>query len=283
MISHETTDGKLDLLYNVKLKIKYTSYTTGAEYNRVYEEGDIATIHPLFNFEPSLLGDYIAELNAVIEVKEDKMTASYTVTYARRTYNFSLVAYCQTQEGTDQDVENLKRQNRVLSNKIHSIQEKLDKLILFVANREWNASLYNNPCVVDTKAFTALNDIINISNMSIGDCNPTLYDNYDDDINDDSGDLICVKKIISLNNGNANICDEKGRYIIHRALLDTPIDIEIIKTLIEHKANLNHVYEGKTALQQCNEHLEARRKSNDVVGMNDIATVISLLKANGAR
>lgn len=276
MISHETTDGKLDLLYDGKLKMKYTSYTTGAEYDRVYEEGDIATIHPLFNLDPSLVGDYIAELKAVIEVKEDKMTASYTVTHARRTYNFLLVAYCQTQEGTDQDVENLKRQNRVLSNKIHSIQEKLDKLIHFVASREWNTPIYNST-LIDSRAFTALNDIINISNVSIGDCNETLY-NAMYHINDTKS----LRRVIELNNGNVNICNSDDIYIINYQLQSPYISIEFIKTLIEHKANLNHVTNGKTALQQCNEHLEARRKSNDVVGMNDIATVISLLKANGA-
>ena len=277
MISHETTDGKLDLLYSGKLEIKYTSYTTGAEYDRVYEEGDIATIHPLFNFEPSLIGDYIAELNAVIEVKEDKMTASYTVTYARRTYNFSLVAYCQTQEGTDQDVVNLKRQNRVLSNKIHSIQEKLDKLILFVANKEWNAQLFADPRTIDTKAFTALNDIINIGKVFIGDCNQTLYGMMA------FSDIKTVQRAIALNNGSANVCDYQGTYAINYKIYNYSTHVEIIKTLIEHKANLNHVYQGKTALQQCNEYLEAYRKSINVVYMNDIATVISLLKANGAR
>ena len=69
----------------------------------------------------------------------------------------------------------------------------------------------------------------------------------------------------------------------HYKIYNYSTHVEIIKTLIEHKANLNHIFNGKTALQQCNEHLEARRKSKDVVGMNDIATIISLLKANGAR
>ena len=205
------------------------------------------------------------------------MTASYTVTYARRTYNFSLVAYCQTQEGTDQDVVNLKRQNRVLSNKIHSIQEKLDKLILFVASREWNSQLFANPQTIDTKAFTALNDIINIDKVFIGDCNQTLFNMMV------SGDIKTVQRAIALNNGSANVCDYQGTYAINRQLHYTPIHVEIIKTLIEHKANLNHTHYGKTALQQCNEYLEARRKNNDIVGMNDLATVISLLKANGAR
>lgn len=278
MISHETTDGKLDLLYNGKLEMKYTSYTTGAEYNRIYEEGDIATIHPLFNLDPSLVGDYIAELKATIDVKDDKTTASYTVTHARRTYNFSLVAYCQTQEGTDQDVVNLKRQNRVLSNKIHSIQEKLDKLILFVANRTWNTQLYNNPNIVDSKTFTALNDIISIDKVFSGDHNETLYNMMARE------DIKTVQRAIALNNGSANVCDYYGTYVINYKICNfNSSHVEIIKTLIEHKANLNHIYQGKTALQQCNEHLEARRKSNDVVGMNDIATIIALLKANGAR
>jgi hypothetical protein len=280
MISHETSDGKLDLLYNGKLEMKYTSYATGAEYNRIYEESDIATIHPLFNLDPSLVGDYIAELKATIDVKDDKTTASYTVTHARRTYNFALVAFCQTQEGTDQDVVNLKRQNRVLSNKIHSIQEKLDKLILFVARREWNAPFYGAPCTIDSKAYTALNEIINIDKVSIGDCNQMLY------IMMLSRDIKTIQRAIALNNGNANICNHVGTYAINDHIHQSqyePVRVEIIQTLIEHKADLNRTYLEKTPLQQCNEQLEAYRKSNNVVAMNDIATVISLLKANGAR
>jgi hypothetical protein len=279
MISDETTDGKLDLLYNGKLEMKYTSYATGAEYNRIYEESDIATIHPLFNLDPSLVGDYIAELKATIDVKDDKTTASYTVTHARRTYNFALVAFCQTQEGTDQDVENLKRQNRVLSNKIHSIQEKLDKLIRFVANKEWIGGEYEYATDIDSKAFTDLNDIFKINNVSIGDCNCALYNMLQSD------DIKTVQRVIALNNGNSNIFDAKGRYAInyHLQTIKQGDDMEIIQTLIEHKADLNRTFNGKTSLQQCNEKLEAFRKSNDVVGMNDIATVISLLKANGAR
>ena len=200
MISHETTDGKLDLLYNGKLEMKYTSYATGAEYNRIYEESDIATIHPLFNLDPSLVGDYIAELKATIDVKDDKTTASYTVTHARRTYNFALVAFCQTQEGTDQDVENLKRQNRVLSNKIHSIQEKLDKLILFVANKEWNMPMYDST-LIDSRAFTALSDMISIDKVCIGDYNQTLHDMMT------SEDIKTVQRAIALNKGSVNVCN----------------------------------------------------------------------------
>lgn len=278
MISHETSDGKLDLLYNGKLEMKYTSYATGAEYNRIYEESDIATIHPLFNLDPSLVGDYISELKATIDVKDDKTTASYTVTHARRTYNFALVAFCQTQEGTDQDVENLKRQNRVLSNKIHSIQEKLDKLIRFVANREWNTAKYGGPRDIDSKSFNDLNDIISIDKVSIGDCNQILFYIMN------SNDIKNVQRAIALNNGNANLCNyDNTTYVINHQLLQTPVRVEIIQTLIEHKADLNRTYQGKTPLQQCNENLEAYRKSNNVVAMNDIATVISLLKANGAR
>lgn len=59
-----------------------------------------------------------------------------------------------------------------------------------------------------------------------------------------------LHRAIALTNGNVNICNHEGTYIINYYLQNIEKnDVEIIQTLIEHKANLNHVFDGKTPLQ----------------------------------
>ena len=95
MISQETANGALSMVWdNNTLTITYELHT-GDYYEKKYEESEIIEIHPLFRLDPSLLKDYIDENKAMVDIEGQKAIISYNVVHARRGYSFVLTANLQ--------------------------------------------------------------------------------------------------------------------------------------------------------------------------------------------
>jgi hypothetical protein len=254
MISTENRAGKLDITLAAKsLDISYLSHTNGALYESKYNEEEIKKLHPVFGIFRNVFDDCVNRNEHKLDVKEDKITISYTTQVHGNTIAFDLVALCKHQEGTDQDVVNLQRQNRVLANRISELENKVDILVRNFATHVWGQNGNTTTLFeLESKRPDALNKLINIRDATIDNKNQTIYDYLT------SNDEKKIRRGIELQ-GDANIFNPNGYYYALHTYTNSTFNRDIVKLLVDNKADINKkggIHSG------CNEQTPLKYRMN---------------------
>ena len=241
MISTESKAGTLEIKLAQSLEISYLSHTNGALYKGIYTEEDIKKLHPVFGIFRNVFDDCINRNEHKIEVNDIKVIVSYTTQVHGNTIAFELIAMCEHQEGVDQNVANLQRQNRVLANRISELENKVDILIRNFASHLWAGhGILTDP---ESTRPDALNKLINIRDTTIDNKNQTIY-NYIT-----SNDEKKVRRGIEIH-GDANIYNPSTNYALHNYTRDI-VNRDIVKLLVDNKADINKkdIEYGKSPLK----------------------------------
>ena len=241
MISTESKAGTLEIKLAQSLEISYLSHTNGALYKGIYTEVDIKQLHPVFGIFRNVFDDCINRNEHKIEVSDVKVIVSYTTQVHGNTIAFDLIAMCELQEGVDQNVANLQRQNRVLANRISELENKVDILIRNFASYMWAGhGILTDP---ESTRPDALNKLINIRDITIDNKNQTIYGYLV------SNDEKKVRRGIELQ-GDADIHNGNGEHALRIYTRDN-VNRDIVKLLVDNKADINKkdILYRKTALE----------------------------------
>jgi len=229
MISTENKAGTLEIELSQSLEISYLSHTNGALYKGVYTEEDIKKLHPVFGIFRNVFDDCINRNEHKIEVSDIKVIVSYTTQVHGNNIAFDLIAMCELQEGVDQNVANLQRQNRVLANKVAELENKMNILILNFASLVWaRHGILTDP---ESTRKDALNRLIDVGGSTIDKKNQTIYDYLT------SNDEKTIQRGIELQ-GDADIHDNNGYYALHTYTRGI-VNRRIVKLLVDNKADIN--------------------------------------------
>ena len=265
MISTESKAGTLEIKLAQSLEISYLSHTNGALYKGIYTEVDIKQLHPVFGIFRNVFDNCINRNEHKIEVSDVKVIVSYTTQVHGNTIAFDLIAMCELQEGVDQNVANLQRQNRVLANriselenetdtlntKVDNLENKMYKLIRNFASHVWAG----HGILTDPESIRpdALNKLINIRDTTIDNKNKTIYDYLTDEKK--------VRRGIELQ-GDADIHDNNGYYALHIYTRDN-VNRDIVKLLVDNKADINK--KGRRVYTNFNEQTPLQYRMNIIL------------------
>ena len=280
-VTHETSDGILKLTYNKSLTVSYESYKTGVYYERIYTEGSIMEIHPLFRLDPSLIKDCIEEYTPILHIDE-VVTVTYEIEYARRNYVIIFEIKQKIYGDIDIDILNLQRQNKVLLKKNYVLTKSVEKL-----EYKWTERLieYDSKLVKLNKKIDVLVALYDQSLIENND----ILDSYDEMIYRmlTSRDISKVELAIKIN-GDANVYNYLGNsplhYYVENSYLRTDKDIcvKIIHKLIENSIDINMGRKnGDTALAICKNRFIVCTPG-DYITRNTYDEIIRYLVANGA-
>lgn len=263
MISTESKAGTLEIKLAQSLEISYLSHTNGALYKGVYTEEDIKKIHPVFGIFRNVFDDCINRNEHKIEVSDVKVIVSYTTQVHGNNIAFDLIAMCELQEGVDQNVANLQRQNRVLANKVADLENetgtlntkvsilenKMDILIRNFASHVWAG----HGILTDPESIRpdALNRLINVRDTTIDNKNKAIYDYLTDEKK--------VRRGIKLH--DTNVYDPSNNYYALHKYTRGIVNHDIVKLLVDNKADINitDIAYGKTPLKIKIDTLESHR------------------------
>ena len=251
MISTESKAGTLEIKLAQSLEISYLSHTNGALYKGIYTEVDIKQLHPVFGIFRNVFDDCINRNEHKIEVSDVKVIVSYTTQVHGNTIAFDLIAMCELQEGVDQNVANLQRQNRVLANRISELENKVDILIRNFASYMWAGhGILTDP---ESTRPDALNKLINIRDTTIDNKNHTIYGYLTDEKK--------VRRGIELQ-GDADIYDNNGYYALY-TYTHNNFNCDIIKLLVDNKADINK--KGRRVYTNFNEQTPLQYRMNIIL------------------
>ena len=282
-VTHETSDGILKLTYNKSLTVSYESYKTGVYYERIYTEGSIMEIHPLFRLDPSLIKDCIEEYTPILHIDE-VVTVTYEIEYARRNYVIIFEIKQKIYGDIDIDILNLQRQNKVLLKKNYVLTKSVEKL-----EYKWTERLieYDSKLVKLNKKIDVLVALYDKSLIENND----ILDSYDEMIYRmlTSRDISKVELAIKIN-GDANVYNYLGNSPLHYYVEDIGYgesygekNLKIIYKLVEGGIDINmKIKNGDTPLAVCKRKFTIHSSTSNNVARNTYDEIIRYLVANGA-